>query len=629
MRISYQWLAEYFDQLPPSATVIEALSLHAFEVEDVQTVNGETTFEVKVLPDRAGDCLSHWGIAKEVAAILDLPAPARVISDLPAAFESGLKVVIADPKLGRRYLGRRMTGVKVGPSPDWLARRLESISQRAINNIVDATNFILFDLGQPLHAFDAKAVVGAITVRPAKAGETMTTLDGRQLALEPTMLVIADEAGPLALAGIKGGDRAQVTSETTEIIIEAANFDPVSIRQTATRLNLRTDASKRFENNPAPALAALGMAAVSELLLKLNPQGQLGEVVDEYPAPQPPRPIVLAAADFTAVIGAPVTLAEAEKYLTRLGLSPTTKGDELTVTPSPYRQDLLIKENVIEEVARLIGYNQLPSDLPAKLPPASQPDLFQLTQALKRELVGLGATEVCGYTFVGQGEVALENPLAGGKEFLRTELRTGLVKIITDNLDRLTFDDELALMFEVGSIFYHDQEELHLALGVGGKGKRVESKLTEIKQALSEKLSLPAVAGESLHVGQVSVWEIDLTSLVSTGTTWSTDLSDLINREVTYRDFSLYPRVIRDVALWVPMATEPAEVAQVISQTAGPLLVDQPILFDEFTKEERKSLAFRLIFQSFERTLTDEEVNKEMMKIFDVLAALPGAEVRD
>lgn len=636
MRVSYQWLAEYFDQPPSPAEMMEALELHAFEVEEIEEQGGDTTFEVKVLPDRAGDCLSHWGIAKEVAAILNLPLKELEPWAIPAAFNSDLKIKIADEQLCRRYLGRMVKGVKVAPSPEWLVKSLASVGQRSINNVVDATNFVLLNYGQPLHAFDAEKVRGGIMVRPARAGEAITTLDERDLELDESMLVIADDEGPLALAGLKGGRRAEVTAETSNIILESANFDPANIRQTSARLNLRTDASKRFENNPSPVLAELGMRAVSELLVKLNPNAELGEVVDEYStSEEEAKQITFPIVDFAKVIGVELDQAEIKNYLERLGLVVATAGDEITVTIPLFRRDLEIKENIIEEVARLYGYNKLPTSLPAAQQPAGNPEIFDLTQVLKQKLVDFGATEVYGYTFTAAGERELENPLAGGREWLRINLTDGLAKMLADNAERALFDDEPVMMFEIGTVFGKQVEQINLALGVAykgslpagrqGKESKAKTKLDELWQMLGEQIEAKS-APQYLAEGRVAVLEIALANLTVKGEL-ETNLGDLIKREVKYQPYSVYPRVIRDVALWVSDDVEPAKIAEIIRQNAGDLLAEVPVLFDEFSKDGRTSYAFRLVFQSSERTLTDEEVNQAMGPILSAFTT-QGWELR-
>ena len=258
MLISYNWLQTYFkEKLPPADKVAEVLIFHSFEIESVEKHSDDFIFDVKVLPDRAHDCLSHRGVARELSVHLGT----KVVEDKKPLGVSGgkpkrpLSINVKEPTFCLRYTSLLIEGIKIGPSPGWLKSRLESIGQKSINNVVDATNLVMFDLGQPLHAFDADKVKGGIEVRMAKDGEKITTLGGKEITLEKDILVIADDEAPLAIAGIKGGNKAEVDAGTKNIILEAANFSPVSVRKTSKRLGIQTDSSKRFENELSPETA--------------------------------------------------------------------------------------------------------------------------------------------------------------------------------------------------------------------------------------------------------------------------------------------------------------------------------------------------------------------------------------
>lgn len=272
MLISYKLLQSYFaSPLPKPEKLGEALTFHAFEIEEIVKVKGDIVIDLKVLPNRTHDCLSHEGVAREVAAILELPLKRIPTAKLPrsSAQVPKLSVTIRDPR-AHRYSGVIIQGIKVGPSPKWLREALETLGQRSINNIVDATNYVMFRTGQPLHAFDQAKVAGsAIIVRPAKEAETLTTLDGKYVSLDPSIMVIADKEAPLALAGIKGGTRAEVDMATSTIIIESANFDASTIRMTAQRLGIKTDASKRFESGRTSEATLPALLEVATLILSL------------------------------------------------------------------------------------------------------------------------------------------------------------------------------------------------------------------------------------------------------------------------------------------------------------------------------------------------------------------------
>src|SRR6185369_9129230 len=287
MKISLNWLQKYFDApLPDGEKIADAYTFHAFEIDAIE---GDM-LDVKVLPNRAADALSHRGLAKELSAILDVPVAKDPLRDPLPTWNLGgstsLSVEIEDPKKCLRYIGAVVKGVKVGPSPAWLKEALEAVGQRSINNVVDATNFVMLDVGQPLHAFDAKKLDEkgggyAIGVRSAKEGEKITTLTGEEYELTPNIVLITDANAdaPIGIAGIKGGKRAEVTSETTDIVVESANFDGTTTRRAAQALKLFTEASQRFQNRPSPELAAYGMRDVLALITEIA-GGEVEAVVD-------------------------------------------------------------------------------------------------------------------------------------------------------------------------------------------------------------------------------------------------------------------------------------------------------------------------------------------------------------
>ncbi|OHA84188.1 MAG: hypothetical protein A2408_01935 [Candidatus Yonathbacteria bacterium RIFOXYC1_FULL_52_10] len=334
MLFSYRWLSEYFEKPLPSPEELSlAIIFHAFEVESVEAVAGDTVLDIKVLPDRAHDCLSHRGMAREIGAILNLP-----IKDLRAGVSwevegDALQITTEDGTDVSRYVGARIAGVKVGPSPAWIKERLEALGQRSINNIVDATNFVMLDVGQPLHAFDAHKLMGtsgtiAINVRNAREGETITTLDGKEIALDPNMLVIASGDHVLALAGVKGGKHAEVDAQTTDILLEAANFNGTRVRKTSQRVGIRTDASKRFENGITSELAAEAMDRLTGLILEIA-GGEVTDRADAYPRAHAPYRTGISAREANAILGTDITEPEIQALLEREGFSVEQVADPL------------------------------------------------------------------------------------------------------------------------------------------------------------------------------------------------------------------------------------------------------------------------------------------------------------
>ncbi len=633
MKVSYDWLQTYFEKpLPSAADIAQALIGHAFEVEDLETVGSDAVMDIKVLPDRAHDCLSHFGIAKEIAAIMNLATPSEpVLANFTSAdTKKTISVSIVDDKLCRRYIGRVVEGVTVGPSPDWLKARLEAVGQRSINNIVDATNFVLLDIGQPLHAFDADKVKGDIIVRPAQDGETIVTLDNRDIALDPSMLVIADAEGPLAIAGVKGGKRAEVDAATKNIILESANFDPTATRKTATKLNLRTDAVKRFENELSQTVADFAMDKVTALIAETGPEVVVGHKVDIYPVKREPVTIKFTKADVDAILGIELSVSEITTLLERLQIVIKEEGEILTAYPPVERLDLEIKENIIEEIGRLYGYERIPSVVPLREHVKEVNQTFKVANKIRELLAEAGFTEVYGYSFTTAGDIELQNPLVSGEQFLRTNLTERLKEKIDFNLRHTLFDQEAVKLFDIGNVFTTEEQSLHCAIGIGYKTKKLNKSSDEILvllECLRETFDSQGIEVQTKSDETSTIVEFTLAPLAEkVDSELPVDLAPYIN-ENRYQKFSQYPRIIRDVALFVPPTITPQEVISIIKNQATDLLIHGPVLFDVFEKKneegkvEKTSLAFRMVFQSFERTLSDEEVNKIMNGVTEALKA--------
>lgn len=607
MKISLTWLQTYFEQpLPGAEAIADAYTFHAFEIDAIE---GDR-MEVKVLPNRAADCLSHRGLAKELSAILDLPLKQDPLRDA-VSMDSGtdaapLAVHIADEEKCLRYMGTLIDGVTVGPSPAWLTEALEAVGQRSINNVVDATNYVMLNIGQPLHAFDAaklqeKDGTYAIGVRPAKEGEHITTLSQEEYAVHPSMLLITDAHAdtPIGIAGVKGGKAAEVTGETTRIIVESANFDGTTIRRTAQALKLFTEASVRFQNRPSPELAAYGMRDVVALITEIAGGKVVGQV-DVYPVRSVSTPVSVSLARVNGLLGSEFLLSEVIDAFRRLDLETRVEDTVCTVVPPFERTDLILPEDLIEEVGRIIGYDRIaPQELPM---PAMAPDQnrYRGIERVKDELVAQGFIEVSTQSFAPKGEVLLANPLDKNMPALRTSIEHNL----QDALSRAKQYAPLVLppnekpkLFEVGTVFPKG-------------GEFVELRMTE-----------PAV-GE--------VWTSGVTDNLSRGNLeeFGKDYQPVQHTLGAYRPFSLYPFIARDISMWVTDSAEARGAVFKIFAEQGAGLLQQVQLLDQFTnKEGRQSLAFRLIFQSFERTLTDDEVNGIMAHITDAVTR-QGYEVR-
>ncbi len=599
MKISRNWLQTFFDSpLPESDVLSEALTFHAFEIESIEN----DVLDIKVTANRGHDCLSHRGIAKELSAILEKPLRADPLRQQPDLSQrtDRVEVTIEEPSLCKRYIAGYIRGVQVGPSPEWLQKALESVGQRSINNVVDATNYVMFNLGQPLHAFDAgqlieKDGVYSIKVRKAKSGERMVALDEKEYTLSDSMLVIADARADSAIgiAGVKGGAPAGITQETSDIIIESANFEGVSVRKTAAALKLRTDASSRFEQVISPELTAYGMRAAADLILELA-GGELVGFVDEYPVTQEKMTASVSVPHINKTLGTSFSAEEVVRIFGRLDLAHSQTGDAFEVHAPFERLDLSIPEDLVEEVARIAGYEHVPT---VELSPLSTPvevnAEFARSERVRAFLCSLGFSEVFTSVFTTKGDRVVLNKVDGVKPHLRRSIAESLQEALERNIRN---KDVLGLaqvkIFEIGTVWKGGKEEVEVEIAV--EKVKGQKNTEEYKKLLEEHLS---------EYGEGDSYE----DLPFTGA-------------LRYEPFSKYPFIVRDIALWVPDGTQADEVLSVIRDASGSLLV-RSALFDEFTKEGRTSYAFRLVFQSFDRTLTDQDANERMESVQTAVAS--------
>lgn len=582
MKISKQWLDNFFDApLPDAEALADALTFHAFEIDGIEKVGDDSVLDVKVTPNRGHDCLSHRGIAKELSAILKRPLsaqkdPFNIPLDLSKESKE-VTVSIEDPALCMRYIAAHLKGVKVGPSPEWMVKSLEAIGQRSINNVVDATNLVMFNTGQPLHAFDAKRLGSlALGVRSARAGEEMEALDKKTYALNERMLVITAADRPVGIAGVKGGMADRIDKDTTDVVLESATFNGVSIRKSAQMLKLRTDASARFEQVLSPQLAFHGMAQVVALIAAIA-GGEVEGFVDAYPAPQKPVYVSVTVEKINAVLGTDLTGAEVADVFSSLGFSYKEEQGVFEVQPPLERLDISITEDLIEEVARIVGYDRVAAkDLP---PFASQPAVnknFAAAEEARAQLVAQGYSEVYTSVFSDKGERMVLNKVDSVRPYLRGSLLPGLADALEKNKPN---KDLLGLkevkLFEIGSVWKDGKESVM----VGTIGEKAKAEEKPLEPSSSDAYpDLPVSSAER------------------------------------FAPFSKYPYIVRDIAMWVPADTDPEAVRTQLQQDAGALAY-KVMLFDRFEKEGRVSLAFRIIFQSYERTLTEEEANDAMAKV--------------
>ncbi len=638
MLVSRNWLQKYFNnELPNAKELVDLFNTHAFEIEGLEKVGDDDVIDVDVLPNRSSDCLCHRGIAKDISTIISEPMKKDPLRESIPAWEepNNFSVTVEDEKSCPRYMAGVIRGVKVGPSPEWLKTALETLGQKSINNIVDITNYIMLDLGQPTHVFDLSLLKKDengnrnITVRFAKSDEKITVLTGEEYILNEKNLLIADGASdaPLAIAGIKGGKHAEVTEGTVDVVIEVANFNFVNIRNTSKQIKLQTDASLRFQNEPSERLPAFAMRDAITLFEEVS-GGKLVGVTDVYKRKSENKPIDVTLSEINNLLGLNLSLEDVEKILIRFEWEFSRDGEEFAVTGPWERTDIHIKQDVIEEIGRMYGYKNIES----KLLPEIKYDVkvnknLYYSEKIQNALKKLGYSEVLTYTMVDKGVVEIKNPFASDKSFMRMDLSLGMNKALdlnAKNAPLLGLKD--VKLFEIGTVFTKKGEELHLCVGVraisrkqGKADKELENDIKKILDILNVGLKVKIVNG---------VCEIPLDNAIAIlPETSSYEVPHKWDTEARFKMWSIYPFVSRDIAVWVPNNTKSDEVFAEIMSEATDLLVRHN-LFDEFEKDGKISYAWHLIFQSKERTLTDTEIGNIMDKITDKINSKKDWKVR-
>jgi phenylalanyl-tRNA synthetase beta chain len=660
---------------------------------------GDVRFDVDVLPNRP-DLLSHLGMARELAALTGVPLrmPTEVSEALSAhpvgeslrhrgdasATADGVTVALEDRTACPRYVAVVVRGVRVGPSPDWLVQRLSSVGARTVNNVVDATNYVLLGLGQPVHAFDlSKLAEQRIVVRPTREGESIVTLDGVTRTLATGTTVICDGQQPVALAGVMGGSESEVDEQTTDLLIEVAWFEPGFVRRVRRSVGLSTDASYRFERSVDPQFTADAARCVAALVRSLA-GGRATAMLDVGKAPEPPATIGMRPTRIARLIGDDLAEADISTLLTSIGFTVARAGgDALSVTPPSWRADVLREADLAEEVARLRGYDRLSDEL-AAFRPGTMPDspLFVASNRVRAELVAAGLMEVRPIPFVAgddETHARVLNPLAEDEPHLRTNLLETLARRAEYNLTRMQGNVRL---FEIGSAFEKTtaalpREELRVAALIMGARRPVH--FTEPQppsfdewdvKALAARIVAAAFAGETatltagtgdllwtVQVGarkvgsvrrvaldrpawasqafgvEVTLDQIPSGDVAAPGTHAHLAPSSLAGDAafVRYRPLPGTPAVEFDLALLLPGELPAAAVEDAIRKSAGDLL-ESLVLFDEYRGTGLpggvRSVAWRLTFRDPVRTLREKEVEGRRQKILRTLEKELGVRQR-
>jgi phenylalanyl-tRNA synthetase beta chain len=628
---------------------------------------GDVVFDITTWANRA-DLLSVLGLAREVAALTGsvLREPDRTHGESGTSVDSLVSVDIEAPDLCRRFTASVIEDVKVGPSPAWMQERLLRHGMRPINNIVDITNYVMLELGQPMHAFDYAKVRGQrIVARRARPGERMATLDGVDRELDPEMVVICDAEGPVAVAGVMGGADSEVSDETTSILLEVANFRPGSIRRTSALLKLRSEASLRFEKGIGPEMAMYAQHRALHLFEQLTGGRVASGIVDVFPGKEAQRTIILSEAQIERVLGIRIPPDEVRRILTDLGfLCHHLPPGRYSVQPPFWRPDIDIAEDLIEELSRIYGYDRLPATMLRGGLPAPEPRPVEDLRERVRDLaVGLGIQEVITYSLTERqaldrvvapddvrraSPLAVMNPVAARHTFLRTSLRSSLLETYAAN--RYHQDGSLRL-FEIGVEYLpveadlpHERPVICALLGGAREtrwGRPSDERIDfyDAKGAVEALFAALGVAGTfspaeeyallpghtaAISVGSERVGVVaqvhpetaaafDIAEPVFLVELWFEDLARVIPERPSYTPPPRFPAARRDIALLVDAGVPAAKILDLVrAHRSGDVRVGAAV-FDDYRgaglPEGKKSLALQLTYQA-ERTLTDEDVAK-------------------
>ena len=403
MKISLDWLRDYVDTSLSAEKIADILSNLGFPIESIETLGDDTMLDVEITSNR-GDCLGHIGLARELAGAIgkELKLPAIKLAESDEAVAGLVKVEIHEPALCNRYTARVIKNVKIGPSPAWLVKRLETIGQRSVNNIVDVTNYVMMETGQPSHAFDYDKIGGQkIIVRKAANGERLISIDETKCDLNDSMLVIADERIPVAMAGVMGGLESEVSDATTNVLLEAAHFEPVTIRTTARKLVLQSEASFRFERHVDTENIEWVSARIAQLIVETAAGTVAKGIVDAYPEKKERGTIAMRPSRMNALLGIEITKEKVLDIFSSLGFKPESKSDDLVVcTPPSWRHDLYREADLIEEAARCYGYNNIPVEPKINIEVAPPNKREKTAQKVRTLLAGCGFYESINVTFV-------------------------------------------------------------------------------------------------------------------------------------------------------------------------------------------------------------------------------------
>jgi phenylalanyl-tRNA synthetase beta chain len=674
MVFSYDWLQSFFKRkLPKPEKLAELLTMHSFEVKEILKIKNDWGLDIDVLPNRP-DCFSHLGIAKEISAIMNYELGTmnfEVTEDKKLKAKDFIEVKVENEDACPRYSARVILDLKIGPSPKWIIERLEACGLRSINNVVDITNYVMLETGQPLHAFDLdKISKRKIIVRKARNGEKIFALDEKEYELNENILLIADPLGPLAIAGIKGGKKAEIDQKTKNVVLESANFEPKTIRFGSKILNLKTDASLRFEHGLDPNLTELGINRAASLIKEIAGGKVCQGLIDFYPKKVYPRKIKLDLDYIEGLLGIKLSKREVKGILKRLGFEINEKKGQLVVKVPTFRQDVKIAEDLIEEIGRIYGYQKVPSLFPvvSLIPPKRNLEIFW-ENMVKDILKEIGFSEVYNYSFISENLaknldykkeelIEVENPTSLEFKYLRPSLIPKLLENVQKNQP---YFQEIKI-FELGKVFKIEDSkftEKKMLAGLITGDSFFE--LKGVLDALFQKLGISEFFYDEFEPtpeeSKISIWhpkkiaeikldnqEVGFLGQISRRvlkkfgikndlSVFDIDFEKLqkyCTEETVYQPLSKYPAAVRDISVLVPRNVLVEEVLEKI-EMVSPLIKDVD-LFDIYEGEEipegKKNLSFHIVFQAKDHQVSPQEIDQIQSKIIQVLQENPEWEVR-
>jgi phenylalanyl-tRNA synthetase beta chain len=684
MLISSNWLRELTGTKLSAEEIRDRLTNVGLAVDAVESRGDDSVLDVEV-PSNRGDCLSHVGIARELAVSEEskVQSPMSQVQNAGGKTGDFASVEISDPDLCPRYAARIVRGVKIAPSPEWLAKKLESIGQRPINNVADITNYVLHELGQPLHAFDLdKLTEHRIVVRRAVAGEKITTLDGVERELDKAMLVIADAQKPVAVAGVMGGEESEISNATTDVLIESAYFNPGSVRRTARKLGLQTEASHRFERNIDPEGVVAAQERCVALICEIAGGTATEDALDVYPSRFEYRSVNLRPARLEAITSLKVDETEMKRILSGLGFQQRTDdADVLIYKIPPWRHDVTIEEDLVEEIARHTGYDNIMT----ALPPAKSAGEYHPSETrkrkLRRALAACGYDEAIDFSFIeatndfdlmsafgeAANAVTLTNPIIEEASCMRQTLLPGLLSSIRHNLNQGIRD---VCIFETGHVFaavsgeLPDEREALALVATGGvmeAGRAEPARQVEFfdlkgaVEAAIDAMNLPplsfkAEAVKHLRAGQsavISAGDVKIGTMGRLGEAIAgsykfrqavyvaeldlTELLELPERPVLYSRLPRFPSIVRDVSLLVDRQVTLADLTDAAENQRADYFVGVTFVGTyegEGIADNQRSVTLRFEYRAPDRTLRDEEIDAVHWPLINALKEKFSAEIR-